>query len=65
MRGTLEETNVHGTVQLFGNAGEVKVYNNIILGDLECKENKENGTISGANNMVGGNKEGECSNLTP
>jgi hypothetical protein len=48
-------------VQAFQNRGGVQIANNVINGNLQCKENRPAPT--GGGNRVGGNKEDQCARL--
>jgi hypothetical protein len=52
-------TQVAQDVQVFENDGGASIYNNVINGNLQCKQNDPAPT--GDNNRVGGNKEDQCS----
>jgi hypothetical protein len=54
-------TSVGGNVQAFQNTGGVHIQDNVIDGNLQCKENKPAPT--GGNNEVKGSKEDQCKNL--
>ncbi len=49
---------VGADVQAFQNTGGVRIYNNLIDGNLQCKENSPRPIGSG--NVVEGNKEDQC-----
>jgi hypothetical protein len=49
-------------VQAFSNAGGVRIAYNTIDGNLQCKSNVPR--LTGGNNVVGGNKEDQCRNLS-
>jgi hypothetical protein len=53
--------NVGGNIQAFQNSGGVRIADNFVDGNLQCKENKPPPT--GGNNTVQGNKEDQCKNL--
>jgi hypothetical protein len=53
--------NVGGNIQAFQNSGGVRIADNFVDGNLQCKENKPPPT--GGNNNVQGNKEDQCKNL--
>jgi hypothetical protein len=52
---------VTGDVQSFTNGGEQSISTNTINGNLQCKENSP--APAGGGNVVGGNKEDQCSRL--
>jgi hypothetical protein len=52
---------VGGDVQAFQNTGGVEIRDNVIDGNLQCKENDPRPT--GGGNQVGGNKEDQCARL--
>jgi hypothetical protein len=52
---------VGGNVQVFQNTGGAEIRRNTIDGNLQCKENVPAPT--GGGNVVGGNKEDQCSRL--
>ena len=52
---------VGGSVQVMQNTGGVEISRNTIDGNLQCKENIPAPT--GGGNVVGGNKEDQCSKL--
>jgi hypothetical protein len=52
---------VGGNVQAFQNTGGVEIRRNVIDGNLQCKENQPRPV--GGQNVVGGNKEDQCSRL--
>ena len=52
---------VGGSVQVFQNTGGVEIRRNVIDGNLQCKENTPRPV--GGGNIVGGNKEDQCSRL--
>jgi hypothetical protein len=60
-RFTLRRTTVGSDVQVFENHGRIRIRNNEIDGNLQCKENRRE--PSGGNNRVGGNKEDQCRRL--
>jgi hypothetical protein len=53
--------NVGGSIQVMQNFGGVRIYNNVIDGNLQCKQNKPKPV--GGGNVVGGNKEDQCTRL--
>jgi hypothetical protein len=53
--------NVGGNIQAFQNSGGVEISSNTINGNLQCKENFPEPI--GGGNVVGGNKEDQCSGL--
>ena len=53
---------VGGSVQVFQNTASIEIQQNKIKGNLQCKENTPAPT--GGGNVVGGNKEDQCSQLT-
>jgi hypothetical protein len=57
----VRESQIGGNVQAFQNTGGVVIANNVIDGNLQCKENQPKPT--GGGNPVGGNKEDQCKNL--
>jgi hypothetical protein len=56
-----KSSRVGGNVQAFQNTGGVTIQNNVIDGNLQCKENQPPPT--GGGKQVGGNKEDQCKNL--
>ena len=52
---------VGADVQAFANLGGVRVQDNVINGNLQCKENAP--APLGGNNRVSGNREDQCANL--
>ena len=52
---------VGGSIQVIGNSGGAEVFRNTIDGNLQCKENRPAPT--GGGNVVGGNKEDQCSRV--
>jgi cytoskeletal protein CcmA (bactofilin family) len=52
---------VGADVQAFANLGGVRVQDNVIDGNLQCKQNAP--APLGGNNQVSGNKEDQCANL--
>ena len=58
--GEVRRTRTNGDIQLFSNTdgGRFYVYGNRVGGNLQCKSNSP--APVGANNVVGGNKEGQC-----
>jgi hypothetical protein len=52
---------VGGNIQVFQNTGGVRIADNTVDGNLQCKENQPPPT--GGNNIVQGNKEDQCANL--
>lgn len=52
---------VGGSVQVVKNSSAIEIRNNVIEGNLQCKENKRN--PSGGRNIVDGNKEDQCRKL--
>ena len=57
----VRRTRVGGSVQAFQNTGGVEIADNIINGNLQCKENEP--APDGGGNQVGGNKEDQCAPL--
>jgi hypothetical protein len=57
----VSSTSIGGNVQAFQNTGGVHIQDNVIDGNLQCKENKPAPT--GGNNEVKGNKEDQCKKL--
>jgi len=62
-RGKVEvlRNSVGGNIQLFQNTGGVIVRNNVVDGNLQCKENDPR--PRGGGNRVQGSKEDQCRNL--
>jgi hypothetical protein len=54
-------TRVGGNVQAFQNTGGIEITDNVIDGNLQCKENEP--APVGGGNQVGGNKEDQCAAL--
>lgn len=50
---------VGGSIQVIGNSGGAQIFLNVVNGNLQCKENRPRPT--GGGNVVGGNKEDQCS----
>lgn len=59
----VEDNRVNSDVQLFTNSGWQRVFDNVIGGNLQCKENRQG--VSGHGNRVAGNAEDQCANLVP
>jgi hypothetical protein len=57
----VRSSSVGGNVQAFQNTGGVQIADNVIDGNLQCKENKPAPT--GGNNNVKGSKEDQCEKL--
>jgi len=49
---------VGGSIQVVGNEGGARIFDNVVDGNLQCKENSP--APQGAGNRVGGNKEDQC-----
>ena len=52
------DNRVGGSIQVFGNEGGARIYRNVVVGNLQCKENSPR--PRGGGNRVGGNKEDQC-----
>jgi hypothetical protein len=57
----LDRNTVKQDVQYFENRGTISITSNRINGNLQCKAN--NPRPAGGGNVVGGNKEDQCSRL--
>jgi hypothetical protein len=62
-RAALEASrnSVGGSIQVFQNSGGVRIAQNRVDGNLQCKEN--NPAPTGGGNVVQGNKEDQCARL--
>jgi hypothetical protein len=49
---------VGGSIQVVGNRGGARIYRNVVIGNLQCKENSPR--PRGGGNRVGGSKEDQC-----
>jgi hypothetical protein len=49
---------VGGSIQVVGNSGGAAIFRNVVVGNLECKENSP--APSGGSNVVGGSREDQC-----
>lgn len=58
---TIDSSIFGSDVQFFTNAAEIRITNNRIDGNLQCKENRPAPT--GGGNVVQGNKEDQCARL--
>ena len=58
---SIQGVRVNGDIQLEKNRGMVRVFSNVVGGNLQCKENSPAPTGSG--NRVDGNKEDQCRNF--
>lgn len=52
------ENRVGGSIQVVGNEGGARIFRNVVIGNLQCKENDP--PPSGGGNRVGGSKEDQC-----
>jgi hypothetical protein len=52
---------INADVQMFENSGRIRIADNVIDGNLQCKENSQ--TPIGGGNVVHGNKEDQCAGL--
>jgi hypothetical protein len=59
-RGLLvaNDNRVGGSIQVVGNDGGARIYRNVVIGNLQCKENSPR--PRGGGNRVGGSKEDQC-----
>ena len=55
------DNRVGGSLQAFQNRGGIRIANNVIDGDLQCKENVP--APAGGDNLVRGSKEDQCGRL--